>query len=53
MGAAVLALQLTLGILNVVLVLPLPVATLHNVVGAVLLLTVIAVNYRAFRAGRT
>jgi cytochrome c oxidase assembly protein subunit 15 len=49
---AVLALQLTLGILNVVLVLPLPIATLHNVVGAVLLLTVVAVNYCAFRAGR-
>jgi cytochrome c oxidase assembly protein subunit 15 len=51
--AGVLGLQLLLGILNVVLVLPLPVATLHNLVGAVLLLTVVAVNYRAFRAGRT
>jgi len=50
--AMVLVVQLTLGILNVVLVLPLGVATLHNVVGAVLLLTIIAVNYRAFRAGR-
>jgi len=51
--AGVLGLQILLGILNVVLVLPLPVATLHNLVGAVLLLTVVAVNYRAFRAGRT
>jgi len=50
--AAVLGVQLTLGILNVVLVLPLGIATLHNVVGAVLLLTIVAVNYRAFRAGR-
>jgi len=49
----VLALQLTLGILNIVLVLPLAVATLHNIVGAVLLLTLVAVNYRAFRAGPT
>lgn len=51
--ALVLALQLTLGILNIVLVLPLAVATLHNIVGAVLLLTLVAVNYRAFRAGPT
>lgn len=50
--ATVLLVQLTLGILNVVLVLPLAIATLHNVVGAVLLLTIIAVNYRAFRSGR-
>jgi heme a synthase len=50
--AGVLALQITLGILNVVLVLPLAIATLHNIVGAVLLLTLVAVNYRAFRAGR-
>jgi len=51
--AGVLGLQILLGILNVVLVLPLSVATTHNLVGAVLLLTVVAVNYRAFRAGRT
>ncbi|MFM8356839.1 MAG: COX15/CtaA family protein [Gammaproteobacteria bacterium] len=49
--AAVLALQITLGILNIVLVLPLLNATFHNVVGAILLLTIVAVNYRAFRAG--
>lgn len=49
--AAVLLLQITLGILNIVLVLPLLNATFHNVVGAILLLTIVAVNYRAFRAG--
>jgi cytochrome c oxidase assembly protein subunit 15 len=51
--ALTLALQLSLGIMNVVLVLPLGIATAHNVVGAVLLLTLVAVNYCAFRAGRT
>ena len=49
--AGVLLLQITLGILNIVLVLPLLNATFHNVVGAILLLSIIAVNYRAFRAG--
>ena len=43
--------QLALGISNVVFTLPLPVATAHNGVGAVLLLEVIAVNYRSFRSG--
>lgn len=47
--AGVLALQLALGILNVVLALPLWVATAHNAVGAVLLLVLVTVNYRAFR----
>jgi cytochrome c oxidase assembly protein subunit 15 len=51
--AAVLAGQLTLGILNVVLVLPLWVATAHNAGGALLLLTLVTVNYRAFRDGRS
>lgn len=50
--AAVLAVQLTLGILNVVLVLPLWSATAHNAVGALLLLVLVTVNYRAFRDGR-
>ncbi|MGA1371050.1 MAG: COX15/CtaA family protein [Pseudomonadales bacterium] len=49
--AGILALQILLGILNIVLVLPLLNATFHNVVGAILLLTLVAVNYRAFRAG--
>ncbi len=50
--AVVLGVQILLGILNVVLVLPLSIATMHNVVGALLLLTIVAVNYRAFRHGR-
>jgi len=50
--AGALAVQLLLGVLNIVLVLPLSIATLHNLFGAVLLLTLVAVNYRAFRAGR-
>jgi heme a synthase len=46
---ATLVTQVALGISNVVFTLPLPVATAHNGVGAVLLLEVIAVNYRSFR----
>ena len=42
--------QVALGISNVVFTLPLPIATAHNGVGAVLLLEVIAVNYRSFRS---
>lgn len=44
---AVLALQLALGILNIVWVLPLLNATFHNLGGAALLLVLVAVNYRA------
>lgn len=47
--AAVLLLQISLGILNVILVLPLSVATLHNAGGALVLLTLVTVNFRAFR----
>ena len=47
----VLGLQLLLGIANVVLVLPLANATLHNAVAAVLLVTLVTVNYRAQRGG--
>ncbi len=43
-----LAVQLSLGIANVLLVLPLWVAVLHNAGGAVLLLVLVTVNYRAF-----
>jgi heme a synthase len=50
--AAVLGLQLLLGVLNVVMELPLAVATAHNAVGALLLVVVVTVNYRAFRDGR-
>ncbi|EIJ33518.1 COX15/CtaA family protein [Thiothrix nivea] len=38
--------QVTLGILNVVLALPLPIATGHTLVAALLLLAVITLNYR-------
>ena len=51
--AGVLALQVTLGIGNVVLSLPLAVATAHNAVGAALLLSVVSVNYRLLAATRT
>ncbi|MBM4204333.1 MAG: heme A synthase [Gammaproteobacteria bacterium] len=47
--AAVLGLQILLGILNVVLMLPLSIATLHNAGGALVLLTLVTVNFRAFR----
>ena len=43
--------QVALGVANVVLTLPLPVATAHNGTGALLLLGVITVNYRSFRSG--
>lgn len=47
--AVLLAVQLCLGILNIVLVLPLWVATAHNAGGALLLGALVTVNYRAFR----
>jgi len=43
--AGVLLAQVGLGIANVVLSLPLPVATAHNAVGALLLLTLVLVNH--------
>lgn len=43
---AILIVQIGLGISNIVLSLPLPVAVAHNAVGALLLLCVITVNYR-------
>lgn len=46
----ILAVQLALGILNVVWVLPLLNATFHNLGGAALLLVLIAVNYRVHLA---
>jgi heme a synthase len=48
--AALLLIQIALGVMNVVLRLPLPVATAHNGTGALLLLGVITVNYRSFRS---
>lgn len=38
--------QFTLGVLNVVLALPIAIATAHNLVAALLLLSLIAVNYK-------
>ena len=49
----VLTAQLTLGLLNILWVLPLTIATLHNAVGALLLLVLVTVNYRAFAARPT
>jgi cytochrome c oxidase assembly protein subunit 15 len=46
----VLLLQLTLGISNIALALPLSVAVGHNAVGAVLLLTMVSIIYRAYTA---
>jgi len=46
--AAVLLLQLLLGVGNVVLHFPLPVTVSHNAVGALLLLTLVTLNYRLF-----
>ncbi len=40
-----LAAQVTLGIANVVLVLPIPVAVAHNAIAAVLLLNLLTINY--------
>lgn len=50
--AGVLAVQLALGIANVVLVLPLSVAVLHNAGAAALLLVLVSVNFAAY-AGKT
>jgi len=41
----VLTLQVSLGIANVVLVLPIPIAVSHNAIAAVLLLTLLLINY--------
>ncbi len=50
---AILAIQLALGVLNIVWVLPLLNATFHNLGGAALLLVLIAVNYRAHASHRS
>lgn len=42
---AILAVQITLGVLNVVWALPLSIAILHNAVGALLLLAIVTVNF--------
>jgi cytochrome c oxidase assembly protein subunit 15 len=46
----ILVLQITLGLSNVFFALPLPVAVAHNAVGAMLLLTLVALNHRIFTA---
>lgn len=43
--ALLLLLQVSLGILNVIWLLPLPIAVAHNAVAALLLLTVVTINY--------
>lgn len=43
-----LAIQISLGILNVVLMLPLPVAVMHNAFAALLLLSVITLNFALY-----
>ncbi|MFP3873038.1 MAG: COX15/CtaA family protein [Thiohalophilus sp.] len=49
----VLLLQVSLGIANVLLSLPLGVAVAHNGVGALLLLTLVTLNHLAFKPWRT
>lgn len=45
---AALTLQVGLGVLNVLLLIPLPVALLHNLGGACLLLMIVQLTYRVF-----
>jgi len=49
----ILGTQVSLGILNVVLALPLAIAVLHNIVAAFLLLIVIAINHQLYRKTET
>ncbi len=46
----ILFLQVSLGIMNVVFALPLAVAVLHNLVAAFLLMTLLAINHKIFKA---
>ena len=46
----ILLLQVSLGIMNVVFALPLGVAVLHNLVAALLLLVLLAINHKVFKA---
>lgn len=45
-----LAMQVTLGILNVLWLIPLPLAVAHNAGGALLLLTMVYLNFKLFNA---
>jgi cytochrome c oxidase assembly protein subunit 15 len=51
--AALLALQFSLGVANVAFGLPLALAAAHNAVAALLLLTIVVLNFFAFRGSRT
>ncbi len=45
-----LLLQVSLGIMNVILSLPIGIAVTHNLIAALLLLTILAVNHRAWKS---
>lgn len=49
---AALTLQVSLGIINVVWLIPLPIAVAHNAGGAVLLLALVYLNFRLFYSGQ-
>ncbi len=49
---SVLTLQVSLGIANVVLVLPIPIAVGHNAIAAVLLLTLLLINYTLMKSSQ-
>lgn len=49
---AILAVQVLLGVLNVVLLLPLTVAVAHNAFGGLLLLALITFNFHVFKASQ-
>lgn len=50
---AALTLQVSLGIINVVWLIPLPIAVAHNAGGAVLLMTLVYLNFKWFYLGQT
>jgi len=50
--ALFLAIQLSLGVSNIVFALPLPIAVAHNAMGALLLLTLITINFKLYQAKR-
>lgn len=47
-----LTLQVSLGIINVIWLIPLPIAVAHNAGGALLLLTLVYLNFRVFYSGQ-
>lgn len=50
---ALLCLQVALGITNILAILPLPIAVMHNMVAALLLLSVVTLTYYVFISRRT